>query len=253
VLFRSVFAAAALSLSAPALAQLPEPLEQALSAVPNDASPEALVLRMTLSGQSVRIAVSFAEDGPRYRLIEPASEALLSDAQADMWAGFSGNEDEAAQASETAEAETANSEDDGSHSIGFGDYDPEELRTAIGETATLLREEEGRLIYEFTPQTLPGQSDTPDAMIENLRGEVEVDPALGQLAAIRFVLAESFKPNMAARVNEFRLEQRFVNEPALEGPRMAGVSMTMAGSSLFQPFAQTMRLDIEEARFPQGE
>jgi hypothetical protein len=234
------------------LAQLPEPLERALSATPNDASPEALVLRMTLSGQSVRIAVSFEEEGPSYRLIEPASEALLSDAQADMWAGFSADEDEADE-SDTAEADASDGDEEGSHSIGFGDYDPDELRAAIGETATLLREQDGRLIYEFTPQTLPGQSDTPDAMIENLRGEVEVDAALGQLAAIRFVLADSFKPNMAARVTEFQLEQRFVNEPALEGPRMAGVSMTMAGSSLFQPFSQTMRFDIEEARFPQEE
>ncbi len=251
---RCLAASAALVFSAPTLAQLPAPLEQALSATPQSATPEALVLRMTLSGETVRIAVSFEEDAPAYRLIEPSSEALLSDAQAEMWAGFSDEEDEA-EAQETADdadTEPAEGDEGGSYSVGFGDYDPEELRAAIGETATLLREDGGRLVYEFTPRTLPGQGDTPDAMMEHLRGEVEVDPALGQLAEIRFLLTESFKPNVAARINEFRLEQRFVNEPALNGPRMAGVSMNMAGSAMFQPFEQTMRFDIEEMRFEEA-
>lgn len=246
--FRCLIASAAFAFSSPALAQLPGPLEQALSATSGDVSPEALVLRMTLSGQSVRIAVSFdGEEGPSYRLIEPASEALLSDTQAEMWAGFS--EDEA-QEDEPSQAEA---EDGGSTSVAFGDYDPEALRAAIGGAATLAREEDGRLIYAFTPVNLPGQSDTPEDMIEHLRGEVEVDPALGQLASIRFTLAESFKPNLAARVERFELEQRFVNEPALNGPRMAGVSMSMAGSAMFQRFEQTMRFDIEEARYPQND
>jgi len=246
VFFRCLVASAALVFSGPALAQLPAPLEQALSVTNDDIAPEALVMRMTLSGESVRIAVSF-DDGeePSYRLIEPASEALLSDTQAEMWAGFNQDEEE--------EAASAQADDDGSTNVAFGDYDPGELRAAIGGAATLVREEGGRLIYAFTPLSLPGQSDTPEAMIEHLRGEAEVDPALGQLASIRFVLADSFKPNLAARLERFELEQRFVNEPALNGPRMAGVSMSMAGSAMFQRFEQTMRLDIEEARFPQAD
>lgn len=247
--FRYLIACAALVLSGPALAQLPAPLEQALSATSDDIASEGLVLRMTLSGESVRIAVSYAhEDGPTYRLIEPASEAMLSETQAEMWAGFNQDEgDETPEASEDADAANETRA-----SLSVGDYDPEALRAAIGDTATLLSEEGGRLIYEFAPQNLPGQSGAPDAMIEHLRGEVEVDPALGQLAAIRFVLVDSFKPNLAARIERFEMEQRFVNEPAINGPRMAGVSMTMAGSALFQPFSQTMRFEIEEMRFGEG-
>lgn len=244
--FRYLIASAALVLSGPAVAQLPAPLEQALSATAEDIAPEALVMRMTLSGESVRIAVNYAgEDGRSYRLIEPSSEAMLSEAQAEMWAGF--NQDESEDAAEPAE--DADGENETTASVSFGDYDPVALRASIGDTATLLGEEGGRLIYEFAPQSLPGQSGAPDAMIEHLRGEVEVDPALGQLAAIRYELVDSFKPNLAARIERFEMEQRFVNEAVLNGPRMAGVSMTMAGSALFQRFSQTMRFDIEEMRF----
>jgi hypothetical protein len=248
VSFRYLIASAALVLSGPALAQLPAPLEQALSVIPDELAPQGIVMRMTLSGESVRIAVSYeGEDGPNYRLIEPSSEAMLSEVQAEMWAGF--NQDDEEEAAEPAEDADADADNETTASLSVGDYDPDALRASIGDAVTLLSEEGGRLIYEFDPQNLPGQSGAPDAMIEHLRGEVEVDPALGQLSAIRYELVDSFKPNLAARIERFEMEQRFVNEPALNGPRSAGVSMTMAGSAMFQRFSQTMRFDIEEMRF----
>ena len=249
MLFRFLITFCALMTAAPALAQLPEPLEVALSAVPEDRAPDGVVLRMSLGAESIRLAIDYREgEEVGYRLLEPASEEMLTEVQADMWAGFNSEDEDAASESEAVEADG-----DATSSFSMGDYDPQELRATIGERASFAREENGRLIYEFEPLSLLMQGDVPGPLLEHLRAEVEVDPELGQLTAIRFTLIESFKPNLAARMDEFSLEQRFVHEPALHGPRTAGVSMSMAGSALFQPFSQTMRFDIEEVRFSEAE
>ncbi len=254
MLFRALATASTFILTAPALAQLPAPLERALAVEPEPVAPEALVMRMGLGAESIRVAVSFEDEAVSYRLIEPASEEMLSEAQAEMWAGFNRDDDEAGSRDDGAPEEQSQDEDEGrSASLAFGSYDPAALREAIGDTADLIGEDEGRLIYEFSPQTVPGQEGAPDEMIENLRGEAVVDASRNELVAVRFVLDGSFKPHMAARINAFELEQRFVHEAVLGGPRTAGFSMRMAGSSLFQPFSQSMQFDFEDVRYPQAD
>jgi len=245
VLFRSLFTLFALAFASPAFAELPEPLAAALSANPNGRAPDGIVLRMSLGPESIRVAVGFeGGETPTYRLLEPNSEAQLSETQAEMWAGFDSGEETA------PDADGAEPGPDGETQIAFGDYDPETIRESIGGSAVFDREENGQLVYAFTPLSLPSQGDSaPQGLLDHMRGEVFVDAGTNQLSVLRYSLAESFKPNLAARIETFDLEQRFVFEPALDGPRVAGVSMSMSGSALFQPFSQTMRFDIEEVRF----
>lgn len=253
--FRVFLAIACLTFTAPAWAQLPQPLEQALDAKPNDRQPTGIVLRMALGSDVVRVAVSFdEEDGPAYRLLEPADEAQLSDTQAEMWAGFNTDEGAAEAEAEDASADAAASNEDGSAQVAFGDYDPEAIRASIGDDVRLVREEAGQLVYEFAPLSLPSQGDSPpEGLMAHMRGQAIVDTQTNQLALVRYTLAESFKPNLAARIERFDLEQRFVFQEELDGPRVAGVSMTMAGSAMFQRFSQTMQFDIEEMRFSPSE
>jgi hypothetical protein len=244
-MLRSLLAVLALA-AAPfcAAAQLPAPLEQALSAAPDDQTPpERVALRMTVNGQSILVEIRpGGEDGETaYALLEPPSEDLLSEEQAEMWAGFSSDDEtDAAPDSEPGE------------SYSVGQFDAEGLRDAIGGAATLLREENGRLVYGFTPQSLPGQGGQDEersGLLDNLTGEIEVDAERGQVVRVNFTLTESFKPNIAARVNEFTLEQRFVHEPAIDGPRFAGMTMAMAGSAVFQSFSQRMDIDLVSVRY----
>ena len=243
--FRALIAVSTLVFAAPAFAQLPQPLEDALRVEPQSLQPEAYVLRMSLGEDTVRIAITVDEEnGSSHRLIEPSSEDDLTARQREIWAGFN-NDDEA----EDDEAEPADGETQ-TASVGIGDYDADAIRAAIGESATLLSSENGQLVYGFTPVNMPGQTGTPDNMLERLRGEAIVDAASGHLTGLRFTLTEGFKPSIAARIESFELEQSFVYEPALNGPRTAGVRMSMSGSSLFQSFEQTMRFEIEDIRYP---
>lgn len=246
MILRSLAVLLAALWAAPAFAQLPEPLDRALSVIPEDISPEAFVLRMGVGSDAIRVGGSFSEGEADYRLIEPASEALLSEQQADLWEGFNRDEEDAPEAEADGSDEAAQSA-----SIGIGSYEPDALRAAIGDTAELIEEGPERLVYTFTPTALPGQEGAPDSMTENLTGEVVVDPVLGQLVSVRFMLEESFKPNVSARLETFELEQRFVHEPVLNGPRMSAVRMSMSGSAFFRAFQQTMEMDIEEPRYPQ--
>jgi hypothetical protein len=242
-MLRLILAAACLLAAPAAYAQLPGPLEQALSAAPGDAvSAERIALRMTVNGEAILVEILPGGENREtaYTLLQPASEDALSEAQAEMWAGFNRDDEEDAPDSDPGE------------SYSVGQFDAEGLREAIGASATLLREENGRLVYGFTPQSLPGQGGEDEersGLLDNLAGEIEVDAERGQIAQVRFALTESFKPNMAARINDFLLEQRFVHEPAIDGPRFAGMTMSMAGSAVFQSFSQTMEIDLVSVRY----
>lgn len=229
----------AISLTAAASAQLPAPLEQALSRIPPDTAPERIALRMTVNDQSILVEIRPDGVGPSsYTLLLPEDEAALTEEQAEMWAGFQEDEDEA------PDAEGQN------YSVGTLDTDA--MRDAIGGAATLLRDEAGTLVYGFAPQSLPGQGDddgAPQALLSALTGEVDVDAERGYVSAMRFTLTAPFKPNLAARIHAFSLEQRYVHEPAIGGPRFAGMTMNMAGSAVFQPFNQTMAVDLVSVRY----
>jgi hypothetical protein len=224
-------------------AQLPPALEAALSQPAADIAPQRVALRMTVDRQSILVEVRPGAEGTSstYTLLQPADEAALSEEQAEMWAGFGEAGEDGSEAAQTP-----------GQAYSFGGYDREALRDAIGAEARLEREEGGRRIYSFQPQSLPGQGgDDEDrqALINNLAGEIEIGAEDGRLAAVRFDLVDSFKPHMAARIHEFFMEQRFVHEPVLGGPRFSGLTLSMAGSAVFQPFSQTMEIELVSVRY----
>ncbi len=221
-----------------ASAQLPGPLERALSQTPPEAAPERIALRMTVNDQSILVEIRPDGDGPSsYTLLLPEDEAALTEEQAEMWAGFQDDED-------------APDADGERYSVGT--LDTGAMRDAIGGAATLLRDEAGTLVYGFAPQSLLGQGEDDGALqglLDALTGEVEVAADHGHVSAMRFMLTAPFKPNFAARIHAFSLEQRYVHEPAIGGPRFAGMTMNMAGSAVFQPFDQTMAIDLVSVRY----
>ena len=245
-MLRSLFAALAVSAApAGAQAQLPAALDEALSRAPADApTPQRVALRMRVDGQSILVEIRPGAEGEdaAYTLLQPGSPDQLSDAQAEMWAGF--DEDPDDDAAPTGAP---------SQTYAVGGFDADGLRAAIGAQADLVREEAGRLIYAFAPQSLPGQGGEDggrEALLDNLAGEIEVDAERGQVTRVSFDLIESFKPHLAARITEFGLAQRFVHEPAIDGPRFSGLTLTMAGSAVFQPFSQTLEIELVSVRYP---
>jgi hypothetical protein len=238
------FAAAALAaliFTAAALAQLPAPLEQALSNAPGGAAPERIALRMTVNDQSILVEMTPAADGEpgAHRLLQPADETVLTEEQAEMWAGLRGDDDPEEDA-------------DAGARYSVSAFDPEALREAIGGAVTLEGDDAGRLVYRFQPQALPGQGGEGrgrEALLANLRGEISVDAARSEIASVRFELVRSFKPNLAARLDSFLLEQRYVHEPAIDGPRFSGMTMAMSGSAVFQPFNQTLSIELVSVRY----
>ncbi|KAA5800957.1 hypothetical protein F1654_12905 [Alkalicaulis satelles] len=216
-------------------AQLPDPLETALSATVSERTPARMALRWTVEGESVTVELLRSDDGAReYVLLEPEEDAL-SDGQRDVWASIRrGGRSE--QADEDGAPRTR---------MNVGSVDFSDLRAAIGERATLERTlDDGGKVYSFAPLALPGSEDASAAMLRALRGEVIVDPSSAEIRGFRFFAAESFKPNVAARLDRFSMRQDFVHDPDLGGPRFSAMEMSLAGSAAFRRFEQSMRIEL---------
>ena len=229
-----------LALACPASAQLPAPLEAALSQTLATRTPGRVDMRWTVDGESLRFEMRPAGEGvpTAFILIEP-DEATLSEGQREIWTSVS--EPDEAEAETDVEAD----EDGEKASMGIGSVDLEELRATVGDDIRLDREEaDGTLVYAFRPAAMPGASDTPRAMLEALSGEIRVDPVRNELRGVRLFALESFKPNIAARVERFEMSQSFVHDPALGGPRFASMAMSVAGSAAFQAFEQAMMIEV---------
>lgn len=246
----SMFAALAMLGASPALAQLPEPLEAALASEPSDIVPERVALRMTVNQDMILVEIRpGGEDGePSYTLLQPETEALLNEEQAEMWAGFQEDED-----SEGASEDATEEDGEQEARVEMGGFDAEALRAAIGRVGA-VRFDGPIHTYEFEPLGLPGQdggdSEGLEGLVEYLAGEIEVDTERSHISRVRFELQESFKPNFASRLNAFVLEQNYVYEPAISGTRFAGMTMQIAGSAVFQEFDQTMQIEIVSVLYP---
>ncbi|MGY6627583.1 MAG: hypothetical protein ACXIVL_03640 [Oceanicaulis sp.] len=234
----------ALCASAAAQAQLPPPLEAALSATLSERAPARMAMRWTVEGESVTYEVLPAEGGPpAYRLLEP-EEAALSERQREIW---------------TSVTRERSSDDEGEADaprarVTVGTVDYSGLRASIGEQATLDRTlPDGELVYSFAPRAVPGGNDTPDAMLRALRGEVIIDPRRGELKGFHLFAPDSFKPSIAARIERFSLRQDFVHDAVLGGPRFAALEMDMAGSAAFQRFDRNLIIEIISVEWRDGE
>ena len=200
-------------------------------------TPTRLAMRWTMEGESVTFEMRPSGDGPpAYRLLEP-DEAALSERQREVWTSV------------TRERTPDAGDDEGSSrpgaGVNVGSVDFSGLRAAIGGSATLEQTlPDGALVYSFAPRALPGGNETPEAMLEALRGEVIVDPRRGELRRFRLFAEDSFKPNLAARIERFSLRQDYVHDATLDGPRFAAFEMSMAGSAAFQRFERTLLIEL---------
>ncbi|MGJ3230283.1 MAG: hypothetical protein ACFE0P_00625 [Oceanicaulis sp.] len=240
-------AAALLALTpAPSLAQLPAALEAALSTNPREAAPTGLDFRLEEGGEGITVRVDLSGEDVRYRLLQP-SEADLSETQQEMWDGFLDPEEDAFRDTDDPDA-------------GEGLTGPVSLRRMVGDEARHLRDEGGLAIYGFAPQSMAvgadvddGEGDAQmDAMLRHLNGEIALD-ASGHVAWVHLFAAESFKPNMAARINTFSMRQSFVFEPAYAAPRLSRLEMALSGSAAFQSFEQSMAMEISNLVFDGGD
>lgn len=233
-------------LSATAFAQLPEPLERALSVELIDATPSQVEMRIgTSEGRITVRMVEDAEGNSDYTLLAPP-EDRLDEVQLELWQELL-EDDEEEEGSEPSGEGVEPEEDEGFASESF---DPAELRAMIGETATLDREEAGVLVYTFEPQMMPDEDPeeerdpAAEKMLENLLGEVHVNTETGHVQSVRLNLIESFKPNFAARIEGFEMVQDYVFDEAVNGPRLEGLQFSIAGSAAFQSFNESMLIDI---------
>ncbi len=222
-------------------AQLPAPLEAALSVEAGDLRPSSLDFQLETDGEGVTVRVDLAGGDARYTLLTP-SESDLTDAEREMWEGFLDPEDDAFRQQDDADGE--------GRSVEF--LGPLSLREVVGSEASLAREADGLLIYSFIPLGFPGaqgEDESMDAMIEHLQGEIAVDPARGEPAWLHLFSTDSFKPHMAVRINDFSMRQIFTHEAALGGPRLARMEMALGGSAAFQRFEQSMVMAVSNMVF----
>ncbi len=242
MILRSIAVLVAALWAAPAFAQLPEPLDRALSITPEAHPTQWLLLREGRGDASVLVRIAPEADGPRYELIEPANIEQMSDIQAEIWARYQ-------RGNEADDPEPEDTEEENSSSVSIGDYNADALRSSIGEDVALVGEAGRVLTFGFTPVTLPVEGEVPAVFLENFRGEIDVDTSLDQVAAVRFFSTDSFKPNMAARINTLEIEQTFVHEPLLGGPRTRSLSMTIEGSAMFRTFEEVMHMVVEDIEY----
>lgn len=231
--------------SATAFAQLPEPLERALSVELTEATPAQVDMRIgTTEGRITVRLVEDAEGNSDYTLLAPP-EDRLDEVQLELWQELLEDEE-----GEDQDAEAADAEEEDDEGFASESFDPDELRAMIGETATLDREEAGVLVYTFEPQMMPDEDPeeerdpAAEKMLENLLGEVHVNTETGHVQSVRLNLIESFKPNFAARIEGFEMVQDYVFDEAVNGPRLEGLQFSIAGSAAFQSFNESMLIDI---------
>ena len=165
-------------------AQLPAPLEAALSVEARDLRPSSFEFQLETDGEGVTVRVDLAGGDARYTLLAP-SESDLTDSEREMWEGFMDPEDDAFREEDDEDGER--------RSVEF--LGPLSLREVVGSDASLAREADGLLIYSFTPLGFPGsqgEDESMAAMIEHLHGEIAVDPARGEPAWLHLLSTDSF-------------------------------------------------------------
>lgn len=223
-----------LCLAAALLLQLPEPLETALSRETQAGEFQAGHIRVSEGEARIEFRVEYDAGGEAQLTLLAPDEAALSEAEAELWESWQGEDEE-------------EENDEGPRT--FGHYSSQALRASIGESARLEREEAGLLIYSFAPQTLVGPEGETDAngMLEYLTGTVAVDPAAGHVAWIEYAAAESFKPNMAARIERLSMRTDYTGSEA--GLRLARMAVSVAGSAAFRAFEQSTVIELLEAEF----
>jgi len=257
ILFLAVFFAVA---TLPARAELPDLLARALEKEPADRDVQTLSLRIIAGEASIVIAID-GEDGKRgrTRLVEPADETEMDEAQAALWRSWSPKEDEEESPEKAAEkaaektGDDPQTEEEESTSVSLGGYDREGLIASIGTQVTPLGERDGLQVYAFKPQKLlmggDGDAGGFEKALDHMIGEVAVDPVTEHIARVGHRLEGSFKPNMVVRINTFDIETTYVFDARIDGPRMDAMSFKAVGSAMFQSFDEGYTIQVADIQY----
>lgn len=206
---------------------LPAPLAQAISASNIEDSRDNWRFRVTVTTDEGEMRGQFdgtALEGQQWTLLHPA-EAELEGTLLEIWEDIQTDEDDA--------------EDDGGLFFQGDDFE-----YVPGSIASLGGPDSG-LRYQFAPQ----MDEDEAAFAEFVSGEVLLGGEEPHVQQIRIFATESFKPNVAVRVNAFEMVQEFALIDGLPAPVMSRMSQTIAGSAAFQSFEQNVDIRFEDIEF----
>ncbi|WP_019961609.1 hypothetical protein [Woodsholea maritima] len=208
--------ASALVLSVSAYAQLPAPLEAAISrTAPAGVRSVAANVEMATSGERIVARVTEYEVGQsEYQLLHPMSEAQLSDVQRELWDELRTDEEE--------------DKDEDSDTLLMSEN---EMRELIGTRADLVRQDGGLDVYAFRPQSL-GDDEDDAAIVAFLHGEIALSG--DNVAWMRLYAPESFKPNFLTRINRFDIHYRYEPVDNFNTVRLAGLTQHVVASAMGQ-------------------
>lgn len=202
---------------------LPEPLAQALNAAAVEDARENWRFSMTVTTPDGEMQGRFdgsAAEDQRWVLVSPAEDELEG-TLAEIWADVQ---------------EPGDPDDPGGLLFQIDDFDyvPGSI-APVSEDASGLR-------YAFAPQLEEGE----EAMADFVTGEVTLRADMPQIQQIRVFATESFKPNVAVRVNEFELLQEFEPVAGFDAPVMTRMVQSVSGSAAFQSFEQNVEIRFDE-------
>ncbi len=213
-------------IAAPALSQpLPAALEAALPAAELTDNRENWRFAITVTTDEGVMQGRFdgaAAEDARWSLISPAEDEL-DGTLLEIWEDMRTPDDDR--------------EDDGGLLFKREDFEfvPGSV-SVISETAEAYR-------YSFAPQMDEGDA---AAFADYVQGEVIVRADQPEIQQIRIFATESFKPNVAIRVNEFEMIQEFETLEGMDAPVMTGMRQSLSGSMAFQRFEQSVEIRFED-------
>ena len=217
-------------------AALPQPLEQALTIQVDETELSTGHFRVTEGPARIEFRVVYDDQRQAELTLLAPAETAMTEAEVELWEAWQGDDE--------ADGEEEDSSFDGAYNV-------ENLRASIGGEVSELGREDGLLVYAFTPLSLfsAEDGDGSERIVQHLTGRVAVDETAGHIAWIEYSAPESFKPNMAARIETFMMRVSFGREASAEAPRMEELAFEIEGSAAFQPFSQNSRIELISAEF----
>lgn len=227
-MFKSLLVSAAVLVAPMAQAvELPEIMETAVSAGPQSDTRDHWRFRITVEMADGPVIGRFdgaAPDGQRWDLISPSINGMTEE-QSEIWSDLiEPDEDE---------------EDAGGLFLLRGDLEH------IPGSVNLLEERSGVARFGFDPQL--DEDEAPFA--EFVTGEYVVNTQTSNIDEIRVYARESFKPNVAMRINTFELTQNYERLDGMPGPVLTRISQNISGSMAFQRFNEVVEIHFDEIEY----
>ncbi|MBR9826234.1 MAG: hypothetical protein GYB36_10600 [Alphaproteobacteria bacterium] len=203
--------------------ELPEVIEQIVSTGPQSDAREHWRFRITVEMDDSVFVGRFdgsSPEGEQWELVSPSLDQMSED-QSEIWSEL---------------IEPVSGEDEGGLFLMRSDLD------YTPGSFNLIEESASQARFSFTPEL--GEDEA--AFAEFVTGEMIVDTQAENLEQVRIFAVESFKPNVAIRINEFEVIQEFDRIEGLPAPVMTRMSQSVTGSMAFRQFSQQVDIRFDE-------